>query len=91
MCCLSVCCVLSLRAYRSPGPLNVGIRLNEFVGFTVSILSAQQKERHFGDFNMLTLQSQHICWLQFIYLFIFLFCIDCETIKCQRRTPLFEY
>lgn len=81
MCCLSVCCVLSLRAYRSPGPLNVGIRLNEFVGFTVSILSAQQKERHFGDFNMLTLQSQHICCLQFNYLLMFLFCIDCETIK----------
>lgn len=71
--CLSVCCVLSLSAYRSPGPLNVGIRLNEFVGFTVSILSAQQKERHFWDFNTLTLQSQHICCLQFIYLFIFLF------------------
>lgn len=67
VCCLSVCCVLSLGADRSPRPLNVGIRLNEFVGFTVSILSAQQKERHFGDFNMLTLQSQHICFLQFIY------------------------
>lgn len=47
---------------------NVRIKLNEFVRFTVSIPSTQQKKRHFWDFNILCSAILLSCSQQFMRL-----------------------